>query len=213
MPQGKKKIAYEYIKGKIISGEYPPLSDISEDTLQDELGISRTPVREAIQRLGEEGFIAIFPRKGTIVTDFSLDMVFWLYEVRELNEPYIFRQACGRLNKKWIDKMLHEFMAFSDENTINDRALRHKYISLDNELHCKVIETCRNVFLRDMMRRVNDHSHRLRVKTSTANQEYTHSIREHLAILQAFQEGDPQKVEDTCRAHILAAKSVAFKYY
>lgn len=48
---GKTDYAYEYIKGKIISGEYPPLSDISEDTLQKELEVSRTPVREAILRL------------------------------------------------------------------------------------------------------------------------------------------------------------------
>ena len=54
---GKTDYAYEYIKGKIISGEYPPLSDISEDTLQKELEVSRTPVREAILRLEKEDLI------------------------------------------------------------------------------------------------------------------------------------------------------------
>ena len=51
---GKTDSAYEYIKAKIINGDYPPLSDISEDTLQKEMNMSRTPVREAILRLEKE---------------------------------------------------------------------------------------------------------------------------------------------------------------
>ena len=210
---GKKKLAYEYIKDKIIQGEYPPSSDLSEDELQEELGVSRTPVREAIQRLSEEGFVAIYPRKGTIVTDFSLDVVYWLYQVRELNEPFIFRNACGKLDKNWLDKMYDEFLSFSEENTIPNTAQRKKYIELDNELHSAVIESCSNVFLRDVMLQVNDHSHRLRIKTSNANQEYSRSITEHLQILEAFKENNPDKVEAASKAHIIEAKNMAFKYY
>jgi len=209
----KQKLAYEFIKEKIMQGEYPPSSDLSEERLQEELGISRTPVREAIQRLSEEGFVSIYPRKGTIVTDISLDMVYWLYEIRTLNEPYVFRNACGKLDKKWLERMYKGFVSFSEENTMENKVQRRKYIELDNELHSTIIESCPNLFMRDMMRRVSEHSHRLRIKTSNANQEYSRSIQEHLTILKAFLENDPGKVEAASLAHILEAKSVAFKYY
>lgn len=209
----KKVIAYEYIKRKIIEGEFPPLGDISEEELQEKLGISRTPVREALQRLGEEGFVTVYPRKGTIVTDISLDLIYWLYEVRELNEPYIFRSACGRLKQSWLEEMLREFQSFSKENNIVDGELRKKYIDLDAKLHSAVADTCRNDLLRNFMRRVNEHSHRVRVKTSTANREYADSIGEHIEILEAFLAKDQDRVQATALRHIQAAKQVAFKYY
>ena len=67
MTRAKSQTAYELIKQKIFDGVYPPLSDISEEILQQELGIGRTPIHEALQRLGDEGFVNIYPRKGTIV--------------------------------------------------------------------------------------------------------------------------------------------------
>lgn len=91
----KAQIAYNIIKDKILKGELPPLSDISEESLQDELDISRTPVREAIQKLKKEGFVYIYSRKGTIVSDITVDLTKSIYEVRALNEPYAARCACG----------------------------------------------------------------------------------------------------------------------
>ena len=126
---------------------------------------------------------------------------------------YMLSAGCGKLDKNWLDKMYNEFLSFSEENTIPNTAQRKKYIELDNELHSAVIESCSNVFLRDVMLQVNDHSHRLRIKTSNANQEYSRSITEHLQILKAFKENDPDKVEAASKAHIIEAKNMAFKYY
>ena len=77
---GKTDSAYDYIKEKIISGEYPPMSDLSEDKLQKELNISRTPVREAILRLEKEDFVYVYPRKGTIITDVTQDLIDDIYQ-------------------------------------------------------------------------------------------------------------------------------------
>ena len=66
MGLGKTDIAYEYLKNKIVTWEIPPMSDISEEQLQKELDISRTPIREAILRLEKDGFVYLYPRKGTI---------------------------------------------------------------------------------------------------------------------------------------------------
>ena len=86
--QSKAEEAYQKIKHKIIMLEMRPTSDVSEEELIQELGISRTPIREAIQRLAKDRFVIIYPRKGTIVADISMDLINCISEVRLLNESY-----------------------------------------------------------------------------------------------------------------------------
>jgi len=98
----KKKLAYLLIKEKILDGTLAPLEDISEDELMKELGVSRTPVREAFQQLEKEGFVYIYPRKGTIVTDITINLVHQLFEARFLNEPHMSCKACGRIPEELL---------------------------------------------------------------------------------------------------------------
>ncbi len=214
MRKGKSDTAYQRVKQNIIDGTYPPLSDISEEALQQELGVSRTPVHEALQRLSDEGFVHIYPRKGTIVTDVTLDTIYWVYEARELNEPHLTRQACGRLPGEWLRQMQREYQ-FRQNNAIRPMTdeERARFIQLDFELHRTITAACRNEFLRGLMQRVGDHSHRLRIRTSRLNREYDCSIQEHLAILEALLRGDGDGAEEAARRHIRAAKAKAFEYY
>ena len=150
MTRAKSQTAYELIKQKIFDGVYPPLSDISEEILQQEMGISRTPIHEALQRLSDEGFVNIYPRKGTIVSEMTLDTIYWIYEARELNEPYITRHACGRLSVPWLKRMLKEYQARRDnDDKILTLGERKHFIQLDFELHNTIIATCRNDFIRN----------------------------------------------------------------
>ena len=103
--ENKSDYAYQELKNRIISGQMPPLSDVSEEQLQKELGVSRTPIREAIQKLEKEHFVMIYPRRGTLVSDITLDLIYSIYEVRLLNEPFIARSACRYIVNEWIDHM------------------------------------------------------------------------------------------------------------
>jgi Transcriptional regulators len=214
MTAGKSKQAYEIIKNKIFEGIYPPQSDISEDVLQQELGISRTPIHEALQKLNEEGFVNIYPRKGTIVTDLSLDKIYWIYEARELNEPFITRHSYDRISAKWLMRMKEEFQKFPTSPLAStDHNTRQHFIELDYELHNMIVSTCRNDFLREMMSNVNDHSQRLRIRVSRLNREYECSVNEHLDIINALLDRSPDDAEQAAIAHIRAAKAKAFDYY
>ena len=73
--KSKADKAYEYLKGEIITGRMRPMTNISDEELQKLLGMSRTPVREAILRLKNENFINISPSKGTFVEPLSLDLL------------------------------------------------------------------------------------------------------------------------------------------
>ncbi len=105
MKQGKTDLAYRIIKGKILSGELKALSDISEDRLQEELNISRTPIREALQKLEQEKLVYIYPRKGIIVSGVTVELLNEVYEMRELIEPFVAKSVCRKLPEDWLLNM------------------------------------------------------------------------------------------------------------
>lgn len=70
--KSKADEAYNIIKEKIVNLQLQPSADISEEKLIQELNISRTPIREALQKLAKDGFVIVYPRKGTIVADITL---------------------------------------------------------------------------------------------------------------------------------------------
>lgn len=209
--ENKSDYAYQELKNRIISGQMPPLSDVSEEQLQKELGVSRTPIREAIQKLEKEHFVMIYPRRGTLVSDITLDLIYSIYEVRLLNEPFIARSACRYIVNEWIDHMYTSFSTAFHEKEGEQQ--RDYYIELDRELHNTLTSHTNNFMLKDTFRVVNDHNHRIRILTSQRNMNYQRSINEHLAILEALRLRDESQLENAVREHILTAKQEAFEYY
>jgi DNA-binding GntR family transcriptional regulator len=214
MNTAKVDIAYEAIKGKIVEGILSPLMDISEDLLVQELAISRTPVREAIQRLRNEGFVYVYPRKGIIVTEVTLDLIQEIYCLRELNEPYISKQACTLISKQWLLKKKHAFQ--SPPPNLYGEALRRYFVFHDMDLHSNILKYCNNRFLQNIMSVVYDHTQRVRLKVSyPKDNDNDKSIEEHIAILDAFITRDREKIEKTITDHIKSSKEITlagFKY-
>ena len=118
----KNRSAYEYIKEMILSGDLPPKIDISEKQLQEELGISRTPIHEALKRLQDEKFIETYSRKGTFVTDVTMEMVRDIYETRLLIEPFITRNAVDAISKEWMKDLRQRLV---EEHPLQDRTDIH----------------------------------------------------------------------------------------
>ncbi len=203
--------AYNLIKSKIINLELRPLSDISEDALQKELGISRTPIREAVQRLAKEGFVRVYSRKATIVSDITLDLIHAVYEARLLNEPYLAKLACRYVTDNQVRKLKTAFLKLADKAESKEN--RDACIALDKELHDMLIQYSNNEFLQYLFRIINDHNQRIRIQTSRRNTSYIKSVEEHLNILEALEKRDEDLVEERVRAHIQNAKIEAFEFY
>lgn len=203
--------AYNIIKNKIINLELYPLSDLSEETFQRELNISRTPIREALQRLAKEGFVRVYSRKATIVSDITLDLINSVYEVRLMNEPYLAKYACRYVSDKQIKALKEGFLRLKEN--CEDKTNREYYIALDKELHDMLIKYGNNSFLQDLFGVINDHNQRIRLQTSRRNTSYHNSINEHLQILEALEKRDEAAVEETVRLHIKNAKKEAFEFY
>ena len=185
-----------------------PSADISEEKLIQELNISRTPIREALQKLAKDGFVIVYPRKGTIVADITLDLINSIYEIRILNEPHMSRIACMKIHDEWIQRMKAGFLSFGEQDV--DIA---GYIRLDYELHTELTRHTNNIFLKNLFKVVNDHNHRIRIQTSRRNDVYGRSIQEHLEIIKALEGRNEAAVEEAVRTHILTAKREAFDYF
>ena len=84
-----KTQAYNTIRQKIVTCEYAPGTFLNEELLTSELGLSRTPIRDALSRLEQEGLIEIKPKKGILVMPLSINTISMIFEVRQLYEPYI----------------------------------------------------------------------------------------------------------------------------
>ena len=109
--------AYNYIKNKIISGVYPPNQKVEESEISNELNFSRTPIREAINTLKDEGWITIIPRKGIFVSEISLKDINDIFQVRETIEPIILRLAFENLNTQELDDFEKAFRKYDKSNS------------------------------------------------------------------------------------------------
>src|SRR5690606_19002933 len=100
-----KDAAYESIKEQILREELAPGAFLSERKLAQALQIGLTPVRHALQRLADEGFLKISPRQGAYVTDMSVDEVLDIYEIRKVLESFVVSKISGRLSRAELDRL------------------------------------------------------------------------------------------------------------
>lgn len=206
----KTKYAFDYIKGCIIDGTYKPLTDLSESDIQLKLGISRTPVREAIKRLEQEQFVTIYPRKGTIVNDITFELVNSIYEIRLLNEPHIAMQAVELIDSAWLENIHDRFI--NPPKGMSEKDIRLYYINLDQELHSIIVSHSNNVFLKNMLGMVDDHNQRIRIRTSWKNTQYEKSISGHVEIIDSLRSKDQIRVRDVIRKHLENSRAESIKF-
>ena len=202
----KKEIAYNFIKERIIYGELPPMADVSEKDFQLQLGISRTPVHEALARLEDEGFVQTYPRKGTFVTPITREQVSAVYEVRLLNEPYMTRRAVTCASRAWLESMHRRMIEAKGGSPEQDYLL----MTLDGELHAGIVAAYPNPFLRAALRSIYDHDQRIRFSTKVNPPQIHESRLEHIRLLELMLAGDAAAVEQLSREHILHSRDLTY---
>lgn len=106
--------AYEIIKGWIVNQDLAPGMKLQEDALADRLGVSRTPFREALSRLAQEGLVTMVPRRGTFVVDLTQEDIVDLYEAREAIEGMAAHLAARRRTPDHLRQMQAAFAPFRD---------------------------------------------------------------------------------------------------
>ena len=193
-----KQKAYNYIKDKIISGVYSPNQKLEESIISSELSFSRTPVREAVNTLKDEGWITIIPRKGIFVSEISLKDINDIFCVRENIEPIILRMAFENLDKKELEEFERVFLDYNESKETDYMILDKK----DNDFHNFILLASKNKFLINMMKNVYEHNQRLRNISKQKSEKRKEAIQEHLDIITEIKNQDVERAVVCLSVHI-----------
>jgi DNA-binding GntR family transcriptional regulator len=180
--------AYAEIRRRILDNEYAPAQQVLEGELAADLGMSRTPLREALVRLQNENFVELVPRHGMRVVPLSLQGLRDMYEVLTALEL----AAVERLARERPEPaVLAELDAALDEM---DRALeasdRDAWVHADEQFHRTLLDLCGNARLASLAFTLWDQGHRARTATVRLRRSLTPSNQEHRAVVDAIRRGD-----------------------
>jgi GntR family transcriptional regulator, rspAB operon transcriptional repressor len=196
-----KDKAYEVIRRKIVTCELMPGSVVDQNALMAEIGVSRTPVREAVNALEREDLLVVMPRRGVIVAPISVGDISQIYTVREAIEPLVVRLAAPEVQKDRLNRFLKDFT--------RERYAPDAIIRSDFELHSYFAERTENKHLIRLMAGVLSQNMRIVVLGARIQDRLEASNREHATIIQHLLDGDAAGAEAAMKAHIASARAVA----
>jgi DNA-binding GntR family transcriptional regulator len=188
--------AFVEIRRMIIRLDLAPGDVVREDELCDHLGIGRTPIREALQRLARDQFVTVVPRRGMSVSTIDTADLALLYETRSVLEPYAARLACGRGSPAcW-----REMRAVLDE--ADQPAADDELLAVDRRCHEIVWEAANNRFTTDTLDMLYAHSDRVWHMYLADVADTRHAVDEHVEILDALESGDAEQAASLVEAHV-----------
>ena len=191
------------IKEKISNCEYQPGQFLIESDLMREVGSSRTPVREALNKLEQERLVRIMPKRGIYVNDITLGLVNEIFEVRVMVEPYII-QGYGKTISKDLLGQQREALA---SGRLDDDAV---LFARDRDLHQRIINSSCNEYLITLMNQIYTQNHRLRVMTGQRIESRLKVTQEeHLGICDCLLADDIENAARLMRIHLMNSKNAS----
>lgn len=196
-PNQVREAVYGHLKDLLLSGRFAPGERLSEPLLAQELGVSRTPVREALMRLAEEGLVELVPGKGARVRAFSPEEVEEVYGVRALLEGEAAREAALRATP-WELAELEARLRAIDEAEAEDYP---EQMRRDLEFHRALVRLSGNKTLFRLYEDLLSSLALVRSALPNLSQEEA-TRREHWAILEALRRRDPEGAKQAVEAHV-----------
>lgn len=183
-----KDRAYEVIKKKIMDEEFPPGSFLAERKLALMLGMSKTPIKSALERLANEGFVTIAPQQCVLVRDLPIDEIADQYEIRAALETYVVRGLARRITTEQIE-LLRQCPALRRE-TLDTVKVDH-WVELDAAFHLLLAKQFGNQAIYRVMLDLRDRMHRIITRVFHLQPiRLVESVDEHIAIVDAIAAGD-----------------------
>ncbi|EZH65690.1 hypothetical protein DH09_12620 [Bacillaceae bacterium JMAK1] len=196
---------YRYLYNEVITLKYKPGQMISENELAQLLGVSRTPIREAIRLLSSEGFLRVIPQKGIQVEYISLNKVKEAFQVRESLERTAFRQVAESWNPETKEATYHKRVVLDvimqQKEAANKDDLEQFY-HYDEVFHDKILEICGNETLSEYVRQVRGHVNRMRYLEFYETQETDRIIEDHEQMLQLIESNDVAALDTKLTEHL-----------
>ncbi|HBA63774.1 MAG TPA: GntR family transcriptional regulator [Lachnospiraceae bacterium] len=196
---------FQKIREGILKGQYKEHEELREAAIGEELGVSRTPVREALRQLELEGLVEIIPNKGAYVTGISDKDVQDIYAVRSMLEGLCARWATENITERQLAR-LEEVIILSEfysQKLGTDR--EEQVVLLDGTFHEILYEASNSRILRHVLSDFHKYAQVARKNSLHKNDRVEKSIAEHKAILQAIRDHDADLAEQLANEHIFHA--------
>lgn len=193
--------AYAALREDIIEWRLAPGTVLAEVEQSERLGVSRTPVREALGRLTAEGLTTAAGGRGVVVTDISLDDIDELFELRETLEGKAAALAAARGERPVFERLHAELLRAPEMLNDSDPA-RHDYYDLVGRLDDAIDEAISNSYLVQAMRSLRVHLVRVRRLAADDAERLQAAAAEHAAIAEAIAAGNPRLAEAATTVHL-----------
>jgi DNA-binding GntR family transcriptional regulator len=198
--------AYAALRRAILDGGYAPGAQLGEVELAESLGVSRTPVREALRRLGSEGLIEVIPNRGAYVRIWDAAELYDLFSVRALLEGHAAELAADRVSREQLSAMqtlCDEMEAAAEPGPDQDM---ERLATFNDRFHHAVHEASGSKLLPGMIRGLVQVPIVVRTFRSYSPQRLDQSMQQHRSILAALTAGDAAWAEAAMKSHVLSAR-------
>ena len=193
--------AYDTIRDAILRMALRPGETLVEAKLAAALGISKTPIRQALHRLEQTGLVVGVPNKGYSVSELTQQDAYEILELRAVLEGLAARRACERLSAEDLDRLEELLDQARAADLSGDAAL---CAELGHAFHRLVHQRAENQRLSLMLSILNDQFHRIRLLSSRVPGRLPRSMEEHARLFEALQSRDAARAEEMMREHLFA---------
>lgn len=197
---------FDEIKQHIIIGELRPNQRLIESKIARRLGVSRTPVREALKKLETIGYVSILPNGGLVVTEHTPEQMRSLFEIREALETMAIKLACQRATEEQI-KSAEAYYHQAIEAFINRDY--DKYIELHSHFHEALYSPCGNEQLLSLIRTFRYQYFDQQLTRVYNALDWRSQMKQHTKILEAFRERNENRAEKDLKRHLRNSLKIA----
>lgn len=203
-----REVAYERLKDALKHADLQPGDPLSETRISETLGISRTPVREAIQQLAKEGLVQIVPGRAVTIPSPSMQDVFSVVHVRSLLEPEMVRLVSESASRRDLTALWEALEAMEQAVEDDDRAA---WSRADTKFHDLLSELCPNKLLGQLVLEMRNRMHHLTIDSQTSASRFRECTREHRDVVDAIASHKPENAERTMQHHLEQLRDSMFR--
>lgn len=201
-----REIVFETLRDAIINQTLEPGERLMEIQMAEEMGVSRTPVREAIRKLELEGLVIMVPRKGAYVAGISVKDIHEVFEVRASLEGLAASLAAQRVTPEELDEMEKNLFMETGEEDADENNLR-SIVEIDTSFHDLLYKAAKNEKLFQMVNNLQEQLQRFRSASLARPGRSRTALDEHRKILEAIAMGDSKLAQKLAMEHIESAET------
>jgi DNA-binding GntR family transcriptional regulator len=203
-----REMVYEELKTQILTGKIVPGTRLMEIELADNMGVSRTPIREAIRKLEKEGLVVIEPRRGAYASQISTEDMIAILEVRQDLEGLAAYFAATRINSGELENLRN---AFESYNQAVKEGITRDMIKYDTKFHRMIVDASHNKILVQMIEQLQELVLRFRYVYYDDFRRFEKMPKEHSDIIDAIIRGDGEAARAAADVHIDRLKELVIR--